>query len=172
MKLVIGLGNPGREYVNTRHNVGWLVLDSLAGKEKWQENKKGGFFYLDNQEMLLVKPATFMNNSGKIFTTLKKKYPKIKLTDIIVIHDDKDLDFGRMKVARDSSSAGHKGVQSIIEALGSQKFTRLRVGVKNELLEKMPTDKFVLGKFSKEEKGELGVVIEEVAKRISDLVNK
>ncbi len=172
MKLIIGLGNPGRKYSQTRHNVGWLVLDALAEKEKWQENKRSKFYYLtkeiNNQEVVLVKPTTFMNQSGLAMAYLKKKNPKLKLADIMVVHDDKDLDFGRIKLAKNSSSAGHKGVESIINALGSQDFTRVRVGVKNELLNKMETDKFVLSKFNREERKELKNIIEKTAELIKE----
>lgn len=165
MKLIVGLGNPGKQYEKTRHNLGWLVLDKLAGKNKWQENKKGKAFYSDveigGEEVELMKPTTFMNNSGLAVAYIKKKH-NLKFADLIVIHDDKDLEFGRVKTATDSGSAGHNGVKSLIDALGTQKFTRIRVGVKNELLEKMSTDKFVLSKFNKEELKQLDVILKEV----------
>ncbi|MFA6533743.1 MAG: aminoacyl-tRNA hydrolase [Patescibacteria group bacterium] len=169
MKIIVGLGNPGKEYAKTRHNLGWLVLDKLAGKNKWQENKKAKALFLaaeiDGQEALLVKPTTFMNNSGLAVRAMIKKY-NLKPSDLIVVHDDKDLDFGRIKVTGDSGSAGHNGVKSLIDVLGTQKFIRVRVGVKNELLEKMPTDKFVLGRFNKEEIKQLDNILKEIIAKI------
>ena len=160
MKYIIGLGNPGRKYAKTRHNIGWLVLDELIGKNKWKQGKSlpGFYFWLDDQTEL-VKPTTFMNNSGQAVLAIKKKHPKSKVEDFIIVHDDKDLEFGVVKIEQGRSSAGHKGVESIIQALGSKDFWRVRVGVKNELLEKMETDKFVLGKFNREEKKQLGEIV-------------
>ena len=159
MKYVIGLGNPGRKYSKTRHNIGWLVLDEIIGKGKWCQSTKGKTYYfhteISDNEVELLKPTTYMNNSGQTILRVKKNHPKSSIDDFIIIHDDKDLDFGQVQVAHGRSSAGHRGVESVIEALGSKDFTRIRVGVKNELLDKMETDKFVLNKFSREERKEL-----------------
>jgi PTH1 family peptidyl-tRNA hydrolase len=177
MKLIVGLGNPGGKYAKTRHNLGWMVLDALVDGQKWQENKPGGagsdfagkatFLYcqgqIKGQEVELVKPTTFMNNSGSAVAYIVRKH-NLGLSDIIVIHDDKDLNFGKIKIATDSSSAGHKGVQSIIDTLGSQKFLRIRIGIKNDLLAKMETDQFVLIRFNAEETVALpGVIIRAIA---------
>jgi len=171
MKIIVGLGNPGKKYEKTRHNLGWLVLNELAGKVKWQENKKARFLYthieVSGDEVELIKPTTFMNNSGLAVAYIKKKY-NLKLSNVIVVHDDKDLDFGRIKVSKDSSSAGHNGVESIIQALGSKEFFRIRIGIKNSLLEKMTTDKFVLSKFSKEEAKKLDDIIFQAAEKIKE----
>ncbi|MFA5358852.1 MAG: aminoacyl-tRNA hydrolase [Patescibacteria group bacterium] len=170
MKFIIGLGNPGREYAKTRHNFGWLVLDALAGASKWQEKITAKVFILEKElsgkDMVLAKPTTFMNRSGVVLNYIKKKYPKFKKSDLVVVHDDKDLDFGRIKVSHDSSSAGHNGVQSIIDALGSKDFTRIRLGVKNDLLTKMPTDKFVIGRFTAEESKKLDGIIKEATEAL------
>lgn len=171
MKYVIGLGNPGRKYAKTRHNVGWLVLDELIGKNKWQESKKlPGFYFwtkISEKEIELIKPTTFMNNSGRAVAYVKKKY-NLKPEDFIVIHDDKDLEFGQIKIEPGRGSAGHNGVQSVIDALGSKDFWRVRIGVKNELLEKMETDKFVLSKFNRQERKELPRIIKEAIELIED----
>lgn len=169
MKIIVGLGNPGEQYKNTRHNIGWLFLDSLLGDVKWTENKKFRAFIYEDGTNLYVKPQTFMNNSGqtvqkvlnyyglipKSFGIIKKK--GIDLNDsLIVIQDDLDLDFENFKIATDSSSAGHRGIQSIIDYLKTKKFTRIRLGIKNELLRThIPAEKFVLQPFNHDEKERL-----------------
>jgi len=161
MYVVVGLGNPGTKYAKTRHNIGWVVLDSLAGKNKWQTDVKAKAEYCNlADEVLLVKPQTFMNASGQTVAYIKKKLTKLPLAHFVVVHDDKDIDFGAVKITASSRSAGHNGVQSIIDALGSQDFPRVRIGVKNdELLKTMPTNKFVLSKFTPEEQQRLLKVI-------------
>ncbi|HBA36301.1 TPA: aminoacyl-tRNA hydrolase [Candidatus Falkowbacteria bacterium] len=169
MQIVVGLGNPGERYKNTRHNAGWLALDNWLGDVNWSENKKFNALLHESGEFLFVKPLTFMNNSGmavqkilnyykllpKNFGLIKKKNADLSET-LIVVHDDLDLNLGDYKVAVDSASAGHRGVQSIIDYLKTKKITRLRLGVKNELLRThIPPDKFVLGAFSPEEKERL-----------------
>ncbi len=169
MKIVVGLGNPGEQYKNTRHNIGWLFLDNLLGDVKWTENKKFNALVHEEAGVLYLKPLTFMNNSGqavqkalnyyglipKSFGLLNKKDSDLN-NSLIVIQDDLDLDFGNFKIATDSSSAGHRGIQSIINYLKTKKFTRIRLGIKNELLRvHIPTEKFVLQPFNHDEKEKL-----------------
>ena len=169
MKIIVGLGNPGEQYKNTRHNIGCLFLDNLLGDVKWVENKKFNALTYESDNCLYLKPQTFMNNSGqavqkilsyykllpKNFGILNKKDADLS-NDLIVIQDDLDIDFGNFKIATDSSSAGHRGVQSIIDYLKTKKFTRIRLGIKNELLRThIPTEKFVLQPFNHEEKEKL-----------------
>ncbi len=135
MKLIIGLGNPGTQYEHTRHNAGFLCADWL--REEWKcapfvLNKKmssavsGGS--LENEKVLIVKPQTFMNNSGEAVRALWQFY-KLAPSDIAVIHDDLDIAWGKFKVSDASRSGGHLGVQSIIDALGTQNFPRVRIGI-------------------------------------------
>lgn len=169
MKIIVGLGNPGEQYQNTRHNIGWLFLDSLLGDVKWTENKKFNAVIYEDGSNLYVKPHTFMNNSGqavqkvlnyyglipKSFGILNKKDADLN-DSLVVVQDDLDLDFGNFKIATDSSSAGHRGIQSIIDYLKTKKFTRIRLGIKNELLRvHVPTEKFVLQPFNHDEKERL-----------------
>lgn len=176
MKIVVGLGNPGEQYKNTRHNIGWLALDHLLGEVKWSENKKFNALVYEAGDFLYVKPLTFMNASGqsvqkilnyykllpKNFGLLKKKDADLK-DSLIVIQDDLDLNFGEMKIAIDSGSAGHQGINSIINYLKTKKFTRLRLGTKNELLRThIPPDKFVLAPFSSEEKERLKEIFSQI----------
>ena len=162
MRIIVGLGNPGEQYKNARHNVGWLALDNLLGDVKWREDKKFNALTYEDGDFLFVKPLTFMNNSGQAvqkilnyYKLLPKNFGLINKKDadlnevLTVIHDDLDLNFGDYKIATDSGSAGHRGVQSIIDYLKTQKFTRWRIGIKNDLLRvHIPPDKFVLSPFS------------------------
>ncbi|MEN8252449.1 MAG: aminoacyl-tRNA hydrolase [Patescibacteria group bacterium] len=161
MKLIIGLGNPGQEYEKTRHNAGFLLVDALQGDKDLPEfsfNKKfnaeisEGF--VNEEKYILAKPQTFMNRSGESVRALIDFY-KIEPTDIIVAHDDLDFELGNHKISRDNSAAGHNGIQSIIDNIGTQDFTRLRIGIektggRNERGE-IPGNKFVLQNFSQKE---------------------
>jgi len=159
MKLIVGLGNPGSEYTNTRHNAGFLAIDRIADKTSaiFSANKK--FFAeiaevkLGRKKLILLKPQTFMNESGKSVQAAAVFY-KISPADIVIIHDDKDIALGEYRIQQNRSSAGHNGVQSIIERLGSQNFTRLRLGIKPEK-QIADTADFVLGRLTKDEKTNL-----------------
>jgi PTH1 family peptidyl-tRNA hydrolase len=169
MKIIVGLGNPGTQYQKTRHNIGWLALDQILGQVKWSENKKFAALIYEDGEFLFVKPQTFMNNSGQSVQKILDYYklrPKnlellnkkeTDLTDTLsVIHDDLDINFGDYRLSLDSGSAGHRGVQSIIDHLKTKKFTRFRLGIKNQLLRTyIPPDQFVLQAFSAEEQQDL-----------------
>jgi len=130
--LIVGLGNPGFEYRDTRHNVGFMVIEKWASElgVVLQEDKlaRYGMVQFDNIKVILQCPLTFMNLSGKA-VRIYKDYYKILNQNIMVIHDDLDLPVGRLRIARNGGSGGHKGVSSIIEALGSKEFPRLRIGI-------------------------------------------
>jgi len=155
MKLIIGLGNPGDKYEKTRHNIGFILLSLLANQNsvKFKMRKsllsKVTEIKLAQEKIILCKPQTFMNNSNQAVSKIINYY-KIKTEDILIIQDEIDLLFGKIKLSTNSSSAGHKGVQSIIDYLDTQKFKRLRFGVKHEN-NKIPIEIFVLKNFSKEE---------------------
>ena len=165
MRIVVGLGNPGDKYKNSRHNAGWIFLDNKISNPNWQENKKFNALIHEEFNTIYVKPMTFMNNSGEsvrkvmdFYGLLPRKLGIIAkknqdLSDILtVIHDELDLDFGKDKISKDSGSAGHRGVSSIINHLKTKNFTRLRLGIKNELLRnKIPPENFVLQNFSSDE---------------------
>ncbi len=127
MHLIIGLGNPGEKYKNSRHNVGFILLDEIF-KSGWHTDKYGNADILNNESAVYVKPKTFMNNSGN---SVKFFANKLKITpeDVVVIHDDIDLPFGSMKIVFDSGAGGHNGLRSIINQLGTQKFTRIKIGI-------------------------------------------
>ncbi|MDD4606986.1 MAG: aminoacyl-tRNA hydrolase [Patescibacteria group bacterium] len=155
MFLIAGLGNPGRQYQNTRHNVGFMVVDLLAGGNKWHTNAKFKaehcHLQLQNQEVELLKPQTMMNNSGMAVKSFQQKH-NLDLDKIIIIHDDLDLPLGQLRISQNISSAGHNGIKSIIQYLDSQNFIRFRLGIKTDKLEKIPAEKFVLQNFNGAEK--------------------
>lgn len=150
MKLVVGLGNPGREYKNTRHNVGFMVLDNYLGKINWK-TKQENYYYteeVNGEQIIYIKPLTYMNLSGLAVNKIINFY-KIKPSDILVIQDDLDMSVGTYKIKRNSSSGGHNGIKSIIQELKSEEFGRLKIGIGKS--SQIPTDKYVLGKFSTDE---------------------
>ena len=165
-KIIAGLGNPGKQYQITRHNVGFLAIDYLAKQLGllWQNNKKFSASIAKNNELILIKPLTYMNNSGQaiqavlsFYKLLPKKFflltkAKTDLSSILtVIHDDLDIDFNKYKISVNSRSAGHNGVESIIKYLKTKNFTRIRIGIKNSVTTKIPLEKFVLQNFTQEE---------------------
>ena len=148
MKLIIGLGNPGREYENTRHNVGFLILDRYLNTSDWKEKFKALYHEerINCDKVIFVKPLTFMNLSGDAVVQFVNYYD-IDIDDILVIQDDMDLDIGNYKLKKNSSDGGHNGIKSIINRLNSNGFARLKVGVSHD--RSMDTKDYVLGSFSK-----------------------
>lgn len=158
MRLVVGLGNPGKQYAKTRHNAGFMVLDELRKKTQadfnwtaWEVSKKCNAEISqgnkNGQKTILLKPLTFMNDSG-IPTQLALNYFKISANNLVVVHDDKDIILGELKIQTDRGHAGHNGVRSIIEQIGTQNFTRLRIGIASSDAKRMiDVPEFVLSKF-------------------------
>jgi PTH1 family peptidyl-tRNA hydrolase len=166
MLLVVGLGNPGSKYENTRHNVGFMFLDYLAVKAG--VSFKGGRWDAETARLppevggwLLAKPTSFMNLSGQPVARLAS-YHQIEPAKIIVVHDDLDLEGGRLKVVFDRGPGGHNGIKSIIEHLGTRQFVRLRVGI-GRPPEYMAPAAFVLSRFSAAERTELAAGFAEMA---------
>ena len=146
MKLVVGLGNPGKEYKDTRHNIGYLVLDNYLGDVIWKERLDA--YYYKKNDIVFIKPTTYMNLSGY---AVKKymNYYNIDIRDILVIQDDLDMLVGTYKLKKNSSSGGHNGIKSIIQELGTEEFIRLKIGIGKD--KKIPTDKYVLSKIPSED---------------------
>ncbi|MGE5390646.1 MAG: aminoacyl-tRNA hydrolase [Deltaproteobacteria bacterium] len=152
MKVIVGLGNPGKKYSNTRHNIGFKVLEEVARrhgvhKEESRFDALIAHIILNGQKVLLVKPLTYMNLSGKAVQPVLHWY-KADLSDLIVVFDDMDLPVGSLRLRADGGSGGHKGLTSIIERLGSREFSRLRLGIGR------PSDDaidWVLGTFAPDE---------------------
>ena len=158
MYLIAGFGNPGKKYEQTWHNLGWLAVENFRQLAVLPKMKKSAKFLaeissgaINGEKVIAARPLTYMNNSGASVAKLAKFY-KIKNENIIIIHDDKDLALGKLRLSHDSSAGGHNGVKSIIEHLASQKFSRVRLGVKTPLLDKIPTADYVLMKWSGSEK--------------------
>lgn len=148
MKLIVGLGNPGEKYKFTRHNVGQLVLDALP--------QSGNSFKL-------YKPRSFMNECGPEIAE-KLRFYKLEFSDLLVIHDDLDLFFGEHRLQPGKSSAGHHGVDSVIEALGTNNFWRLRMGIGPR--GEVPGDQFVLERFSSVEENQLDQLVKEAVTKV------
>ena len=158
MKLIVGLGNPGKKYELTRHNVGFEVIDLLcneiqAGRARRENLSLVTEGRLETEELILAKPQTFMNSSGVAVSSLVSKYGA-QLDNIYVVYDDLNLDLGILRIRRKGSAGGHKGVKSIINSLGSQLFPRLRIGI-GYLDQKTAAIDYVLGKFSHAERQQI-----------------
>ncbi len=148
MKLIVGLGNPGREYEKTRHNVGFHVVDLVAEAEGWTWSGKHGKTLLadgmvNGEKVVLAKPQNFMNASGPAVAELARWY-KVDLADLLVICDDLDLPFAKMRLRPRGSSGGHHGLESVIQALGSTEFPRLKLGIGRPAVNPMQTAGYVL----------------------------
>jgi PTH1 family peptidyl-tRNA hydrolase len=160
IKLIVGLGNPTKQYEDTRHNAGFIILDEIQKKFAWPEFEGNKKFQAEisegligGEKIILVKPQTFMNNSGQSVQAVMSFY-KIPIEDLTVIHDDLDIELGAFKASTDSSAAGHNGVTSIFETLGTQKIRRIRIGIEGAECKKdrvMSGSDFVLQNFSQEE---------------------
>jgi peptidyl-tRNA hydrolase len=154
MKIIAGLGNPGQEYSQTRHNVGFMLLDALAERlslQVWQDKftAKIAEGHIGGEKVLLVKPATYMNNSGEAIGSLLRWY-KLGTEDLIVAHDDMDIAVGTMRLRRKGSSGGHNGIKSILAHVPDENFARVRIGV-GRPLPGWTVVNHVLAKFSAED---------------------
>ena len=153
MKLIVGLGNPGQEYENTRHNLGFWIIDYLASKLNIELNKKKfNGLYCQNSKYILLKPQTYMNNSGECIVSFLN-YFRIPLDNLLIIYDDIALPLGKFRYRGQGSDGGHNGVKNIVELLGSKNFKRLRVGIGYE--RKFLIRNWVLANFSLSEKEEI-----------------
>ncbi len=156
MIIIAGLGNPGKEYENTRHNAGFMTIDKLAesyGIDMSEKKHKAliGKGVIEGHKVILAKPQTFMNSSGESLRELTDYYKPDITTEVIVIYDDITLDVGSIRVRKHGSAGGHNGMKSIITHLGTEEFARIRVGI-GEKPPKMDLVDWVLGHFSKEDK--------------------
>ena len=171
MKLIVGLGNPGRDYNNTRHNVGFNVIDLLVKKYglSFNENKKFNAleccFNLNGEKVIFVKPLTYMNLSGSS-VALYVNYYNIELSDILIIHDDLDMVLGKIRFVFDSSSGGHNGLKNIELHLGTQMYKRIKIGISNN--KSIDTKDYVLGRMSREDESKLDTVIDTVMAILDD----
>jgi|APSaa5957512535_1039671.scaffolds.fasta_scaffold241174_1 peptidyl-tRNA hydrolase, PTH1 family len=172
MKLIVGLGNPGSKYKFTRHNFGFLLLDAFAEQNnaRFTSNKKfkaeiTEYSHSEHDKIILAKPQTYMNLSGQSIGPLANFY-KISPHDILIVHDDMDLPFGKIRFAQKGRSAGHNGIKSLIECLGSQEFHRLKLGVGRPQHVNQEVVDHVLDRFSKKDVDTVNEVIAESLKGV------
>lgn len=176
MIIIVGLGNPGKKYKNTRHNIGFRVVDEFAKENNFPEfklSKKFNALISEKENIVLVKPQTFMNNSGLVVKKIIQNV-KFKIQNSIVVHDDIDLPLGKIRISKNKGAAGHKGVESIIKEIGTKNFTRFRIGInpasaKASAGKAKNVEKYVLQKFDKEEKKIIEQVIQ---KSLADYLAK
>lgn len=163
MKLVVGLGNPGEEYKNTRHNVGFMVMDKI---NRLNLNI--------SEKVIFLKPQTFMNNSGR---EVRNYIKGLAFNNLVVVHDELDLPMGQIKIQKGGGSAGHNGVQSVINHLGSQDFIRVRVGVQVPTLNcdistGAKAKDYLLSNFTKDDREIIAPAIEKAARAVEEVLNK
>ena len=171
IKLIIGIGNPGKEYENTRHNLGFLFIDALAkhlNAPDFEFNKKLNS-EISEVGLRIAKPQTFINKSGDAILALSKFF-KIKPENILVVHDDIDILWSNFKFSFGRSSAGHKGVESIIKSLKTKNFWRLRIGIQPTLKKHVSADKIILKKFTPAELKTLNQTIKKIIPTLSPIL--
>lgn len=168
MKLIIGLGNIGKEYESTRHNVGFMAVDYFLGQVPFKEKNQAMYYEtnINGEKVIFIKPTTLMNNSGH---AVRKYVDYYKLTenDILVIYDDMDFEIGAFKLKPSGSSGGHNGIKSIISSLGTDNFNRIRIGISKPKGDKID---YVLGKFGKAEMEKINQVLKTLNNVINDYV--
>lgn len=160
MKLIVGLGNPGSEYAQTRHNIGFMIIDRLAADLGVKVGKTlfkalTGQANIAGEKIILAKPQTYMNLSGGAVAALMNWF-KLAPTDLLVIYDDMDLPTGRLRLRQNGSAGGHNGMKNIIQMMGTQEFSRMRAGIGRPEID---TVGFVLGKFKPEERETMEQII-------------
>ena len=173
MKMIVGLGNPGKEYENTRHNIGFMIVDEYARRYNITsfKNKFNGLYakvYRNGEYFILLKPLSFMNLSGTVVKRFAGFF-KIKPEDILVIHDDLDLPVGKIKVKFKGSSGGHNGVKNIIENLKTEIFPHFKIGIDKD--ENILYKDYVIGKFSKNDLDEIKKIFEFSSDVIDDFLD-
>ena len=181
MKIIVGLGNPGEKYKNTRHNIGFEAISCFRKKQEnfsdWKLNKKFNSKIsegkIKNEKIILAKPQTFMNNSGEAVIKITKYY-KVSPEKLLVIYDDIDLPIGKIRIRKNGSSGGHLGLQSIINFLSSKNFTRLKIGVAQKTVnnKKRDASKIVLKKITKKEGADLSQAIKKVVEATTNILEK
>jgi len=173
MWLVAGLGNPGDEYERTRHNIGFMVIDALAARfsisiKQKTTNFRFGRGFIEDRKTILIKPLTFMNRSGAAVREALFKFDEIE--NLLVIHDDLDLDTGVIRIRKTGSSGGHNGIQSIIDCLNSKDFLRLKIGIGRSA--RISPERYVLREFNKQEKPVIDESVENAVDAIRVIISE
>lgn len=152
MWIIAGLGNPGRKYSRTRHNIGFMVIEEIAKKYGIilvdKKEYRGGKIFINNNPVLILEPLLFMNMSGHVIKGILTKF-NINPENLIVIHDDLDMTAGKLRIKKNGSSGGHKGIESIIQNIGTKNFIRIKIGIGRE--EGINPEKYVLSNFKRQE---------------------
>ena len=176
MKIVIGLGNPGSKYEFTRHNIGFRIIDSLARDMGIEFNKVKSYYSLisrgmiNNHKVMLVKPQTFMNLSGRAVNRVVSYY-KIPLQDLLIVYDDLNLELGQVRIRKKGSSGGHKGIESIMQYLNSEDIPRLRIGIGNQSVNyNFDCVSYVLSNFNNDEEDKIEKVIQLSTKAVKTII--
>jgi len=174
IKILVGLGNPGLKYQWTRHNFGFLVIDKLISAYPLKEETRNGLVWwgkinIAHQEVIVAKPLTFMNLSGEAVRWLSFGF-KIPPCQVLIIHDDLDLDWGRIKLVKEGGPGGHKGVISIQTLLGTKRIPRLKIGIGRPFSES--TIDYVLSEFSPKEKEDLGIILNQAQSAIETILKE
>jgi len=175
MKIIAGLGNPGKQYKKNRHNLGFMAVDLLAEKHEatWQDqprfNAQLAEININNAKVLLVKPKTFMNKSGQAVVKVANYY-KVYPNDTWLIFDDVDLDLADIRIRKEGSAGGHQGMASVIEHLGTEKISRIRIGVGDNRKTGMTSEDYVLKNFSQAEKKEIDKALADLVQRIAEIL--
>jgi peptidyl-tRNA hydrolase len=173
--LIVGLGNPGKEYEKTRHNLGFVVVDEMierydAAAVNTKLQTKLWTAKVAGATVLMAEPQTFMNLSGNAVAPLVRT-KKIATDHLVIVHDDLDLEFGKIRVSRGASAGGHNGVQSVIDALGTKEFSRIRIGIGRPTNDQ-PIEDYVLTRFSADQKKQLPALIDKTILEIEKLFSK
>lgn len=174
MKLVVGLGNPGKEYEKTRHNVGFMVLDALAKQYNvnYSKNKFQGLYgelIINGEKIIFLKPQKYMNLSGEVIKSFLNFY-KISISDMLIFHDDLDLPCGKIRIKQKGSSGGHNGLKDIEKNIGTQEYNRVKIGISNN--KEVDTKDYVLGTFSKDDLEKINNSVDISVKIFHDFLNK
>ncbi len=170
MKLIVGLGNPGEKYLNTRHNVGFMAIDHYLINEKLKSRKKGLYLKksIENEEVIFLKPQKYMNNSGEVIKSFVDFY-KINIKDVLVLYDDINFEVGCVKIKPQGSSGGHNGIKNIIQNLSTENIKRVKIGIsgtKNDLAN------YVTSSFSKEDLKKVNELLKTTDNIINDFIFK
>lgn len=176
MKVIVGLGNPGKEYENTKHNIGFLFIEYLEKRYRFEVKKKAFDSLIceinfNGEKVVFVKPQTYMNLSG-IAVQKSKSWYKVDSKDIIIIYDDIDIPFETIRYRESGSGGSHNGMKNIIEHLGTKDIPRIRVGIGGLKHENDDLKDFVLSRFSKEQLKNLELVFNEVEEKLNEFINK
>lgn len=175
IKLIVGLGNPGEEYKFTRHNIGFLIVDYLAEGHKWKKKRllwEETEIEICGERLTLLKPLTFMNLSGIALKRYLEKSHSIFPEEIIIIHDDLDLPWGKVRLRKNGGSGGHKGVESCITECQTKSFNRIRIGIGRPSGSLVSPSEYVLSEFSIDQKNELSIVMVNIKFIIETVISK